>query len=70
MDKITFEIPEDLEFIKKVPGIEWNILFRKMFEEKLKKVSRVKKSISKSKLSEEDVDEFTAKINETLSERY
>ena len=70
MDKITFEIPEDLEFIKRMPRVDWNILITKMFEEKLKEISKVKCIISRSKLSEKDVGEFTDKINETLSERY
>jgi len=70
MDKITFEIPDDLEFIKRMPRIDWNILITRMFEEKLKEVSKMKNIASRSKLSERDVDEFTFKINKAMSERY
>lgn len=70
MAELTFEIPEDLEFMKKVSGIEWSLLFNKLLRSELEEIARLKRIVSKSKLTEKDVEEFSDKINDSLSQRY
>ena len=70
MTKLNFEIPKDLEFIKQVPDVDWSILIGKIVKSKLDNISRLKRVVSKSKLTGKDVDEFSDKINISLSKRY
>ena len=70
MTKLEFDIPKDLEFIEKMPHINWTLVIRKVLKAKLDEISSIKKIVAKSKLSEEDVDELTNTINEDLSKNY
>ena len=70
MTKLEFDIPKDLEFIEKMPQINWTLVIRKVLKAKLDEISSIKKIVAKSKLSEEDVDELTNTINEDLSKNY
>ncbi|MBI2449826.1 hypothetical protein HYV49_06045 [Candidatus Pacearchaeota archaeon] len=70
MGKVELEIPEDLKFIEKASHVDWSILFNKILRAKLDRISRVRRIIKKSKLSEKDVEELSDKINESLSKRY
>jgi len=70
MTEIRFEIPEELGFIKQIPNIDWSILFNKFIRFRLEEIARLKRGLSKSKLTEEDVEEFSDRINEALSKKY
>jgi len=70
MTEIRFEIPEELGFIKQIPNIDWSILFNKFIRFRLEEIAKLKRGLSKSKLTEEDVEEFSDKINEALSKKY
>ena len=70
MTEIRFEIPEELGFIKQIPNIDWSILFNKFIRFRLEEIARLKRGLSKSKLTEEDVEEFSNRINEALSKKY
>ncbi|MBU4070442.1 MAG: hypothetical protein KJ646_05660 [Nanoarchaeota archaeon] len=68
--EIKIEIPEELTFIKQTPNIDWSILIDKLIKSKLDKIARLSRIISKSELTEQDVEELSDKINESLSKRY
>ncbi|PIN77765.1 hypothetical protein COV15_01375 [Candidatus Woesearchaeota archaeon CG10_big_fil_rev_8_21_14_0_10_34_12] len=70
MGEIRIKIPREVEFVKEVPSIEWSILASKLIKSKLDKIARLQKIVSKSKLTKKDVEEFSDKINESLSRRY
>ena len=70
MAELVFEIPEDLEFMKRVSNIDWSLLFNKLLRPELEEIARLKRIVSKSKLAEKDVEEFSDKINASLSQRY
>ena len=70
MEEIRIKIPHELEFIKKVPNVDWTILVSKIIRDKLEEIVRLKRGLSKSKLTKKDVEEFTDKINTALSKRY
>ncbi len=68
--EIKIEIPEELAFMKQTPNIDWSILVGKLIKSKLNRIARLNRIISKSKLTEQDVEELTDKINTSLSQRY
>ena len=70
MTELRIKVPEDLEFMKQISDIDWSILFNKFIRSELSKIERLKKGLSKSELTETDVEELTDKINESLSKRY
>ncbi|MEK6823732.1 MAG: hypothetical protein AABY06_01735 [Nanoarchaeota archaeon] len=45
-------------------------MFNKFIKSKLEEIAELKRGLSKSKLTEENVEEFSDKINEALSKRY
>ena len=70
MEELIIQISPKLKFLKNVPNIDWSILVNKIISAKLERVFRFQEIISKSKLTEEDVEELSDKINESLSKRY
>lgn len=70
MEEIRIKIPKELEFIKEVPNIDWSILASKLIKSRLDKITRIERIVSKSELTEKDVEGFTDKINTSLSKRY
>ena len=70
MAKINIEISDDLEFIKKVPNIDWTVLISKMLREKLREIEEIRKIASKSKLTEKDVEEISDEINNNAAKHY
>ena len=70
MEKITINLPEDLEFMKDIPAEEWSFIVTKMLQSKLEEIRRFEQISSKSKANEKDVEELASKINNSLSERY
>lgn len=70
MAEIKVELPKELDFIEKAPDIDWSLLVSKLISSKLERISRFRKIVAKSKLTEKDVKELSDKINKSLSERY
>ena len=70
MEEIRIKIPDEVEFVKQVPNIEWSILASKIIRSKFEEISKLKKGLSKSKFTEKDTEEFSDEINESLSKRY
>ena len=70
MEELIIKISPKLKFIKDVPNIDWSILVNKIISSKLERVFRFQEIISKSKLTEEDVEELSDNINKSLSKRY
>ena len=68
--EVKIEIPNELEFIKQAPNIDWSILVGKLIKSKLDRIARLSRTVSKSKLTESDVEELTDKINSSLSQKY
>ena len=70
MSKIDIEISDDIAFVKKVPKINWSFLVGSIIKTKLEEIAKMQRIISKSKLTEADVDELSEDINNSLSKRY
>ena len=69
--ELTIEIPDELE--KKIglfSDIELSLLVSRLIKERLESLARLKRIVSKSKLSEKKASEISDKINESLAKRY
>ena len=47
MEKITINLPEDLEFMKDIPAEEWSFIVTKMLQSKLEEIRRFEQISSK-----------------------
>jgi len=70
MEDIVIKIPEELNFVKQVPKIDWSILVSRLIKSKIDKITRMKKIVSKSQLTEKDIEDLSERINASLSQKY
>jgi hypothetical protein len=69
--EIVVKIPEELkQEMGEFPGIEWQAITRKLLKEELKQMRELKAIVSKSGLTERDVEELSAKIDKSLARRF
>lgn len=68
--EVIVKIPEELKFVKQISSIDWSVLVSKLIGFKLEEIMQLQRGLSKSGLTEEDVQEFSDKINSSLSKRY
>jgi hypothetical protein len=70
MLEIVVNIPEDVEFISRLPKTELSLFVGRMLKEKLGRIERLKRSLQKSELTEEDAEALSNTINEGLAKKY
>ena len=70
MPEVVVKIPENLEFLAKVPEIELSLFVSRLLKEKLERIERLEKGLQKSELTEEKAEELANKISEGLAKRY
>ncbi|MEW6221795.1 MAG: hypothetical protein AB1476_00530 [Candidatus Hadarchaeota archaeon] len=71
MAEIRVRIPEELkQEMGEFPEVEWQVVARKLLEEELERMRDLKTIVSKSKLTEKDVEELSAKVDESLAQRF
>jgi hypothetical protein len=71
MAELRVEIPEELESeFKVISKVELSILVSKVMKDKLLRLVRLKKIVSKSKLTEGQAEELANEISESLAKRY
>lgn len=71
MGTLSVSVPDDLrEQMIKLDEINWSAVARKAFEEKIKQIELFKKIVSKSKLTEKDAEEISAKISESMAKKF
>ena len=70
MAKIDIEIPENLEFIRRIPNINWSVLVSKILREKLSEIEEIKRIAAKSKLTDKDAEELSNEINKNAARHY
>ena len=71
MVRITVDVPDELEREARMLKIELSILAAKMLKEKLNElneIERFKKIVAKSKATEEDAEELSDMINNSMWE--
>jgi len=71
MTNMTLAIPEDLhQIIKKHTEIKWSEVARKALWQQAKKIELMDKLLSKSELTQKDVEEINAKIKEGIAKKH
>jgi len=71
MPKLVVEIPWELESeFRVIPKLELSIFMSEMLKDKLSRLVRFKKIVSKSKLTEEQAAELANEVSESLAKRY
>lgn len=71
MAELVIEIPEELkEEMKELPKVNWQLVVRRSLKRELEEILELKRIISKSKLTEEDVLELSGKIDKSISKRF
>lgn len=71
MPHTTIRIPKELkEAMKKHKEINWSAVARQAFRAYLRKLEIAEEIASKSKLTEEDVNELSEKIKRKVAEHY
>lgn len=71
MVELKISIPEELKHeMKEFPEIKWQIAVRRFLKQELEELLELKRIASKSKLTEADVLELSAKVNKSLALRF
>ncbi len=70
MAQITIDIPDELEELKKVPKIQWQMLVQRKLREEFEKIAEFDRIVAKSKLTQEQADALSDEVNWALSRRY
>ena len=69
--KVEFNVPKELEEkMKSLSDIDKALLLTRIVGERFEKLARLKQIVSKSQLSEEDVQELSDKVDKALSKRF
>ena len=70
MVKITIEIPDELDFLRKLPSLVITAALIKMLKEKAKEFREIDEIVAKSQLTEKDAEELSDKINNAAAKNY
>ncbi|MFH1132906.1 MAG: hypothetical protein V1735_00280 [Nanoarchaeota archaeon] len=71
MPTVTLSVTEDLKGkMDQFDYINWSAVAREAIKERIEQLSALKKIVSKSKLTEADVEELGRKISEGMHEKY
>lgn len=71
MGNITLSIPGDIQSkMRHFPEIRWSEVARKAIENKVRDLETLEKLVSKSKLTQKDVEEFSKKIKASSAKRF
>ena len=69
--EIKIEIPKELEEeIRSISKKTFSLIVNKLVKEELENMVRLKKIVSKSKMTERDVKELADKIDEAVSKKF
>ena len=69
--EVRFTIPRELEDdLKSLSQLELSLTLRKLAVVELLKLARIKGIVAKSKLTEEDIKEFSDETNKALAKRF
>ena len=70
MAEITINIPEELNELAKTSRINWQLVIARKLQEELEKSAKIKRVISKSKLTQKQADELAEETNTELAKIY
>ncbi len=70
MEEVRIKIPNELKELLVASRINWQLALERRIKEELSEIVRLKKIVSKSQLTEEDVQKLSDETNIDLSEKY
>ncbi len=70
MIEITIRIPEELKELANISKINWQLLIARKLKEEFEELAQIKRIVSKSKLTQEQADELSDRVNKSLSLKY
>jgi len=70
MAEVTIRIPEELKELALMKRINWQLFISRKLNEEIERLAKVERIISKSELTEKDVQELTDETNMALAKRY
>lgn len=69
MTEVVVKIPEELKEFESIYPINWQLAVEKRLKEEFDELVRLKRIVSKSKLTEEDVEELSEEVGTALANR-
>jgi len=69
MPEVIVKVPEELKEFGSISPINWQLVVEKRLKEEFEELARLKKIVSKSKLTEKDVEELSEEVGVALTER-
>ena len=71
MVELKISLPEELkQEMGEFPNIEWQVVVRRLLKQELDRLFKLKRIVSKSKLTEKDVAELSNKVDKSLAQRF
>ena len=71
MTSITLSVPEELKKrMEKHPEVKWSEVVRSILRQQLDEWEELEKIASKSRLTQKDVKELSAKVNEEMAKHF
>ena len=70
MTELKVEIPEELKELESISKIDWQLLIERKLKEEFEEISKIKKIVSKSKLTEEQANKLADEVNLSLAKKY
>lgn len=71
MGNITLSLPDELhEKMKRMSEVRWSEIARRAIEQRINDLEEMNRIVSKSKLTQKDVDEISEKIKRSASIRF
>ena len=70
MSEVRIRIPDELNELALSKKINWQLVVARKLNEELEELARIKRIVSKSKLTEEKAAELSNEANVSLAKRY
>jgi hypothetical protein len=69
MTEVSVKIPEELKEFGSASPIDWQLVVDKRLKQEFEELVKLKRIVSKSKLTEEDVEELSEDVGTALAKR-
>ena len=70
MAEVKIRIPDELNELALSKKVNWQLAISRKLNEELEELARIKRIVSKSKLTEEKATELSNEVNVSLAKRY
>lgn len=70
MQEIIVKIPEELDELRHAASINWQLVIGRRLKEEFEELSRIKRIVTKSKLTQEQAEKLADEVSLSLAKRY